>query len=156
MLVQSIPYLCRNVESDGSPSILVRVPKVLDYFPNSHIQIFEDLPDTKTLKVHLLNKPADHAFAAACGWALGAWTVKFHAWGRHPDQEPLRNALNNYKEVGVFKYRLSCGRLNATVEKFPEILSDKRLLFKNVSERVMALIHGDSLGIIHGDFWPGK
>jgi hypothetical protein len=156
VLAHPIPSFCSKEESDESPSILVRVPKVLDYFPNHYTQIIEDLPDTMTLKAHLLNEPFDPAFAAACGRAIGAWTVKFYTWGRHPNQEGLRKALSNYKEAGVFKYRLSCGRLDATVEKFPDMLGNKRLLFKNVSERVMVLTHGDGIGIIHGDFWPGQ
>ena len=135
---------------------MVRVPNVLDYFPDNYMQIMEDLPHTMTLKANLLNKPFDHAFAVACGKALGNWAAKFHAWGLHPDQEQLRKVLSDYQEAGIFKYRLSCGRLDATVDKFPDMLEDKRLLFKNVSERIKALTKADKLGVVHGDFWPGK
>lgn len=73
------------------------------------------------------------------------------------DQEGLRRLLSNYTEAGVFKYRLSCGRLNATIEKFPEVLGEKRSLFQYASQRITAITHQDNeVGIIHGDFWPGK
>jgi len=156
VLAHPIPSLRSKPESDEAPSILVRVPKVLDYFPNNYIQIIEDLPNTMTLKANLLNKPFDPGFAVACGKAIGEWAAKFHTWGLHQDQVQLRKVLSDYKEAGVFKYRLSCGRLEATVDKFPDMLDDKRVLFMKVSELVMALTHGDNIGIVHGDFWPGK
>lgn len=135
---------------------MIRVPKVVDYFPNDHIQIIENLPDTMTLKAHLLNQPFHPAFAAACGRAIRGWAVKFHAWGRHPDQEALRKVLSSHTEAGQFKFRLSCGRLEASIEKFPEMLGNRMLLFKKVSERVMVFAQGDGAEIIHGDFWPGN
>lgn len=116
----------------------------------------EDLPNTSTLKAHLLNKSFEPAFAGACGRALGEWLAKFHKWGRHPDEESVRKLLSNYTEAGAFKYRLSCERLNATIEKFPEMLGNKRSLFQDLSQRISAITHRDDMGIIHGDFWLGK
>ena len=157
MLAHQIPSSCSKEACDGLPSILVRVPEILHYFPSKYIQIIEDLPNTSTLKAHLLNRSFEPAFADACGRVIGAWAVKFHRWGRHPDQEGLRRVLSSYTEAGVFKYRLSCGRLDATIEKFPEILDNKKSLFQHVSQRITAITHrDDDVGIIHGDFWPGK
>jgi hypothetical protein len=156
VLAQPIPSFCSADESDKALRTMVRVPKVLDYFPNDHLQIIENLPDTMTLKAHLLNQHFHPAFAVACGRAIGGWAVKFHSWGRHPDQEALRKVLSSYTEAGQFKFRLSCGRLEATIEKFPEMLGNKMLLFKKVSERVVVFAQGDGAEIIHGDFWPGK
>ncbi|KAI9650116.1 hypothetical protein NHQ30_000129 [Ciborinia camelliae] len=156
VLTHPLPNFSVEDENNESLSILVRVPKVLDYFPNDYIQIIEDLSNAMTLKAHILQKSFAPQFAATCGKALGAWAAKFHTWGRHPDQENLREVLSGYKEAGIFKHQLSCGRLNATIEKFPEMLGDKRFLFKSVSDRIMTLTEGERGGIIHGDFWPGK
>ena len=82
--------------------------------------------------------------------------MRFYKWDRHPSQADLRKALSSYKEAGIFKYHLSCTRLDATVEKFQDVLGSKRALFKQVSERIATITHGDDLAIIHGDFRPGK
>ncbi|KAG4443703.1 hypothetical protein IFR05_000792 [Cadophora sp. M221] len=157
VLSHQIPSFWSSNAQDGSASIVVRVPEVLQYFPGDHIQIIEDLPNTSTLKAHLLNKYFEPAFAYACGRAVGSWAVKFHGWGRHLDQEGLRGILSTYKEAGIFKFSLSCGRLDATIAKFPELPGSRKTLFKQVSERISAITHRDAdVGIIHGDFWPGK
>jgi hypothetical protein len=144
--------MCGAAESRGWREI-----GYLTYFPSNYIQIIEDLPNTSTLKAHLLNRSFEPAFADACGRVIGAWAVKYHRWGRHPDQEGLRRILSSYRETGVFKYRLSCGRLDATIEKFPEMLGNKKSLFQHVSQRITAITHrDDDIGIIHGDFGLGS
>jgi hypothetical protein len=112
----------------------------------------EDLPNTSNLKAHLLNESFEPAFAGACGKVIDSCAAKFHEWGRHPDQEGLRRLLSSYTEAGVFKYRLSCGRLNATIDKFLGMLAEKRSLFQDVSQRISAITLGDDIGTIHGDF----
>jgi hypothetical protein len=83
--------------------------------------------------------------------------VKFHRCSLHPDQESLRSVLTNYPEAGVLKYRLSCGRLDATIRKFRDMLGNKESSFQRVSQRISTIPHGDDgAGIIHGDFWPGN
>lgn len=147
-----------SIEEKKSPStsVLVRVPRSLVYFPDDYIHTMEDLSNTMTLRAHLLQKPFKPGFATAYGRAVGSWAAKFHTWGRHPDQEILREVLSEYEEAGDFKYKLSCGRLDAMIEKFPDMLEDRRRLFREVSERISTLVQGGKGGIVHGDFWPGK
>lgn len=78
--------------------------------------------------------------------------------GTASGSKELQNVLTNYTEAGEFKLRLSCGRLGATIEKFPDMVEKYTLLFQKVGERMKKLTRADGAGagIIHGDIWPGK
>ncbi|KAK0118843.1 hypothetical protein ONS96_011925 [Cadophora gregata f. sp. sojae] len=61
-----------NNNDQDEPAVLIRVPTLLEYLPSNYIQIIEDLPNTSTLKAHLLVRSFEPAFAKACERAVGA------------------------------------------------------------------------------------
>ena len=128
----------------------------LHYFPEYHIQVIEYIPQTVDLKAFLYNTSLSELSAIQLGTALGEWTMRFHRWGLHPKQDRLRKALRENREAHRLKFTIYYGRLDSTVDKFPTLLGDQRILFQKVRNWMKEVAEQGSNGIIHGDFWPGK
>lgn len=54
--------------------IEIGTPKGLGYFPEHHVQVIEDFPDTVDLETLILEIEMDEKMAYAIGEALGVWT----------------------------------------------------------------------------------
>lgn len=134
--------------------IIVRTPKALHYIPDVYTQVIEDLPNSTNLKAYLSNGVHASAVAAHLGRALGEWISHFHRWGKSTDQNGLREELCNNVESAALKFSTYYGRLNSSIDRYPEIL--RQLPVEKVIQRMKGLTQQEGNGIIHGDFWTGK
>jgi len=138
--------------------IAVQTPRLHQFSPETHTQIYQDLPSSLDLKTYVLTHAQELAQPKCerLGMALGLWLRKFHEWGREKEQKGLVEKMNGNREMRDLKYRLNYVTLVQTVANFPGILGDAKGVFEEVAGGVKEEGERGEGQLIHGDFWTGK
>jgi hypothetical protein len=139
--------------------ITVQTPKIYFFSPETHTQIYSDLPSSLDLKNYVLTHTHSitKSQCARLGYSLGAWAKAFHSWSQAPEQEKLKEYMRENTDMMELKYTMNYGSvLMDTISKFPEILEPSRGVFEEVAKSMREELDGESGVLIHGDFWSGK
>ncbi|TVY93598.1 4-hydroxytryptamine kinase, partial [Lachnellula willkommii] len=136
--------------------ITVQIPKIYSFFPETHTQIYADLPSSTQLKTYALTHSLTKAQCSRLGHALGLWAKTFHAWGAAAGQFGLRESMKGNVAMKELKYAINYPRLVATIELFPGILQASKEVFEAVANDVRARLDREEGSLIHGDFWSGN
>ncbi|TVY40253.1 4-hydroxytryptamine kinase [Lachnellula occidentalis] len=136
--------------------ITVQTPKLYSFSPETHTQIYADLPSSTELKTYALMHSLTKAQCSRLGHALGLWAKTFHAWGAAEQQQSLRQVMIGNVAMRELKYAINYARLVATVEDFPDILQGSREVFEAVAMDVRAWLDREEGTLVHGDFWSGN
>jgi hypothetical protein len=139
--------------------ITTQTPKLYLFSPETHTQVYSDLPSSLDLKNYVLthSHSITKSQCARLGYSLGAWAKAFHNWAQAPEQEKLKEYMRANKDVMELKYTMNYGSiLMDTISKFPEILEGSRSVFEDVAKSVRRELDGDGGVLVHGDFWSGK
>ncbi|KAJ5281117.1 Aminoglycoside phosphotransferase [Penicillium angulare] len=144
-------------------NITVQSPRVLHFIHETNIQIHEDLRDSDSLKVFLLervSKDVSESYSRALGHSLGSWLRSFHAWGVKTQQKEIREIVAKNTAMKQLKFYINYPMLLETVDNFSEILGENRTVFEQVRDLAATELKNDALddthGLIHGDFWTGN
>jgi hypothetical protein len=139
--------------------ITVQTPKLYLFYPETHTQIYSDLPSSLDMKNYVLTHT--HSITKSqcvrLGYSLGTWAKAFHSWAQAPEQEKLKEYMRGNRDMMELKYMMNYGSiLMDTISKFPRLLEESRSLFEDVGRSVRKELDGDGGVLIHGDFWSGK
>jgi hypothetical protein len=141
--------------------IEVRTPTLWYYNRPKRLLVFEDFPDTVTLKEALFT--LDRVLTASTGRILGAWLKRFHEWTSAPGREYLTGIFVKNQEIRRLKQKITYSAFIPMLENFPEVLQPHRktleLIQANIGnefESPRAEVQGEDFGVIHGDFWAGN
>lgn len=145
-----------------TPMFSVKTPELFYFNPATSTNVQEYLTDAMSLKQYALEhfKAVDDMVKPQClelGKSLGMWLRKFHDWGRQPANSDVRDLVATNKEMQSIKKTMNYDNLSQAMGKWQSDLGDCSEMFQQVSEMATAeLLDGDSLDVIHGDFWTGK
>ena len=90
------------------------------------------------------------------GVAIGKCLKNFHIWTAADSQKELRDVMQGNQAMKQLKWYVNYGRLEATIEKFPELLEGSRKLFQEIATTLKQEADDGTGALIHGDFWTGK
>ncbi|MCJ1244568.1 hypothetical protein MMC30_001766 [Trapelia coarctata] len=164
LLSSALPSVSHTLDNGNTITITItiRTPHLFLHItptPSTSLLIMEHLPTSLDLRALLSSSPLPAPLAQHIGTALGQWTARFHAWGRLPAQEPLRQILRGNMRLKKLKWDVNFGRLGATVERFPRILKEgeggEEVWVREVGARMSAVAEGGG-DVVHGDFWAGN
>lgn len=136
--------------------IKVKTPKLYTFSPETHTQIYSDLPSSTELKTYALTHSLTQAQCSRLGHALGLWAKTFHKWGAADQQQSLRKVMIGNVAMRELKYAINYPRLVATIEDFPNVLQASKEVLEAVAKDVRAWLDREEGSLIHGDFWSGK
>jgi hypothetical protein len=156
---QIILTALHDLDSVIHEGITVQTPKLYLFSPETHTQIYTDLPSSLDLKNYVLTHTHSltKSQCARLGHSLGAWAKGFHSWAQSPEQEKLKEHMRANKDMMELKYTMNYGSiLMDTISKFPQILEVSRGVFEEVAKSVRGELDGNGGVLIHGDFWSGK
>lgn len=139
--------------------ITVKTPYMYLFNESTHNQIIQDFPNSVELKRYMQAHTLSESESRRLGIALGSWTKRFHVWGDKPEQEHLKRDIEQSKMSSELKFFVNYGRLEETVDLFPDVLGRCRDMFKELADRMNKELKdtdNPDLKLIHGDFWTGK
>ncbi|KAI8823350.1 kinase-like domain-containing protein [Fimicolochytrium jonesii] len=137
----------------------VSTPRPLQFLPDSHTAIYEDVQQSETLKTALLADRLSRETAVHVGAALGAYIARLHVWGRDAEQEALRRHLASYDEATRVIFSMTYGSFHGLITAFPGLLAGNEDLFARAKQWAQDVFFGEDGGrrtVTHGDFWTGN
>lgn len=155
-------------KDNDNNDVEVRVPQVLFFDEETHLQVLQDFPDTRDLTAFLNSPSVDQILPSAgpgpisIGRALGSWLRMFHDWVSEPAQDGLLVRVGGNNGMRTLKCRITYDSFVEILERYPELIEGHRDTLRDVRHAVRyeferAPVKGDEVrGLIHGDFWGGK
>ncbi|KFX92520.1 hypothetical protein V490_05338 [Pseudogymnoascus sp. VKM F-3557] len=139
--------------------ITVKTPYMYLFNESTHNQIIQDFPNSVELKRYMQAHTLSESESRRLGVALGSWTKRFHGWGDKSEQEHLKRDIEQSKMSSELKFFVNYGRLEETVDLFPDVLGRCRDMFKELADcmnKELKDTDNPDLKLIHGDFWTGN
>ncbi|KAL7268752.1 hypothetical protein RUND412_008608 [Rhizina undulata] len=142
----------------GEVDFTIRLPKVLEYFPETHTIITTDAgPRSETLKAALLTNSLSPELLVPIGTLLGRFLQRLHSYGRTAEAEEIKTVLQGNTQSSHMSLFVTYGRLSETVTMYPRLLPYAEV-FSSVLFYMTPLYLSpqSSSTLTHGDFWCGN
>ncbi|KAI9743854.1 MAG: hypothetical protein M1818_002588 [Claussenomyces sp. TS43310] len=147
-----------SLPASNYKNVHVTTPKLYTYEEKTATLLISDYPCSLELKEYLTvyGATAPPSQVLRLGISLGNWLKSFHMWASAPQQEMLREQMKKNSQMQNLKYLLNYGRLEASIDFYPDILEGSRTTFRDIATHFKEELNADEGTLIHGDFWSGN
>lgn len=142
-----------------------RTPHLLHVNPSNSTLVIEDFEsDSVDWRKQLSQADSSqNQWVGVNGKTIGRWLRAYHRWTMEDSQQPLRDAMRGYEEMGRFRRWIHYAGIPKWTEENGLLDDETRIILKQV-EQLLVNEFADTQsrrlteewGPIHGDFWTGK